>query len=295
MNIKVEPGHYIVAVSGGVDSVTLLDILRRKPGLKLTAAHYDHGIRPDSKKDRFHVQGLAKKYRLPFVYQAGNLGPAASEAEARQARYEFLRSVQKNLSAKAIITAHHQDDVLETAIHNILRGTGRKGISAMNNNLGVVRPMLNISKANIKEYALANGLVWREDSTNEDLRYRRNFIRSKIIPKLSSKQREEFLGYVNKLSNLNKQIDVSLINYLHQQPKWELLDRHSFIMLPHKVSLEVMASWLRNHNARDFDKPLLERLVVKSKILAPAKRVDVNHTYTIQINSKTLALQHRDR
>ena len=86
MNIALEPGKYVVAVSGGVDSVTLLHLLRSDPKLKLIVAHFDHGIRPESVEDRRFVAELAKQYSLPFVYATGNLGPEASEAAARKAR-----------------------------------------------------------------------------------------------------------------------------------------------------------------------------------------------------------------
>jgi tRNA(Ile)-lysidine synthase len=104
--ISIAPGHYVVAVSGGVDSVALLHMLQDMPDVKLTVAHYDHGIRPDSHLDRINVANLAKKYGLPFVYNEGNLGPDASEELARLARYNFLRQTQNELGANAVITAH---------------------------------------------------------------------------------------------------------------------------------------------------------------------------------------------
>ncbi|QQS18837.1 hypothetical protein IPL68_02130 [Candidatus Saccharibacteria bacterium] len=86
-------------------------------------AHFDHGIRPDSVEDRKLVQKLAKQYGLPFVYDRAELGAGASEAVAREARYAFLSRVKEAVGADAIITAHHEDDVLETIIINWLRGT----------------------------------------------------------------------------------------------------------------------------------------------------------------------------
>src|SRR4051794_19867846 len=119
-----KPGSYVVAVSGGVDSMALLHYLQTRPGIKLTVAHFDHGIRDDSPEDRKLAQEVAKSYKLPFVYHEGRLGGEASEATARAARYDFLNKVRRSSQAQAIITAHHQDDLLETAILNMLRGTG---------------------------------------------------------------------------------------------------------------------------------------------------------------------------
>src|SRR5688572_27728765 len=131
MKINVAPGKYIVAVSGGVDSMVLLHLLSQHSQSELIVAHFDHGIRPDSAEDRKLVEKTAKKYGLEFVYREGELGPGASEAEAREARYGFLQIIKVKHNAKAIVTAHHQDDMLETAIINMLRGTGRKGLSSL--------------------------------------------------------------------------------------------------------------------------------------------------------------------
>src|SRR5580704_3560158 len=107
-------GSYVVAVSGGVDSVVLLHRLQKQPGLRLVVAHFDHGMREDSAEDRRFVKALAQAYGAPFVYDEGHLGSGTSEAEAREARYNFLRRVQAASDAQAIVTAHHQDDLLET-------------------------------------------------------------------------------------------------------------------------------------------------------------------------------------
>src|SRR6476469_10942255 len=167
MRIEIPGGKYVVAVSGGVDSVVLLDLLRLYPGVKVTVAHFDHGIREDSHLDRAYVAELAKRYRLPFVYDKGQLGPDASEAEARRARYDFLSKVQQKTGSDALVTAHHENDVLETAIINLLRGTGRKGLSSLTNGEGIIRPLLDVPKSEIIDYAKRHGLQWREDSTNK--------------------------------------------------------------------------------------------------------------------------------
>lgn len=129
-HVLVPPGTYIVAVSGGVDSVVLLDMLAKQADLQLVIAHFDHGIREDSKQDALFVAHLAAKYHVPFESERVELGHGASEALAREKRYAFLRMMFKKYNADAIITAHHQDDVIETSMINILRGTGRHGLSS---------------------------------------------------------------------------------------------------------------------------------------------------------------------
>ncbi|MCA9329748.1 tRNA lysidine(34) synthetase TilS, partial [Candidatus Saccharibacteria bacterium] len=253
MKVDIQPGRYVIAVSGGVDSISLLHLLQSIPDVKLTVAHFDHGIRGDSNQDKLLVQSLAKKYGLPFVYHRGELGAKASEAVARESRYAFLRQVQKTVDAEAIITAHHQDDVLETAIINMLRGTGRKGLTSLKSHRHLVRPMLAVSKSDVRAYAVKQGLVWREDSTNQDLTILRNYIRKIILPKLGKEGKSILINHINNLLEINNAIDDHLQFYLHLQPSRQVLNRYSFILLPHNVALEITAQWLRSHGITTFN------------------------------------------
>src|SRR5665213_4424111 len=108
MRIEVLPGKYALAVSGGVDSMALLDMLAKKPGVNLVVAHFNHGIRGDSGHDEKLVKQAAAAYGLIFELGAARLGKGASEAAAREARYDFLNRVMKKHQADAIISAHHQ-------------------------------------------------------------------------------------------------------------------------------------------------------------------------------------------
>ena len=261
-------GRYVLAVSGGVDSVVLLDILSRQGGLELVVAHFDHGIRADSADDRRFVEKLASTYDLPYEYTEGRLGPKASEAAARKARYDFLGRLQKEQKALAIITAHHQDDVLETAIINILRGTGRKGLTALRSREDVIRPLLKVPKSELITYAKDRDLRWHEDPTNADLSYLRNYVRHKLLTRFSSADRQQLVDILTKLTITNKELDSAIQDLLVRQPAGQL-DRQWFNQLPHAAAREVMAGWLRAGGAPGFDRKTLERLVVSAKA-APA-------------------------
>ena len=148
MKISTIPaGTYVIAVSGGVDSVVLLDLMAQVSDCTLIVAHVDHGIRKDSHLDRQFVEKVANKYKLEFYYTEANLGANASEEAARKARYEFLRNIKDKTGARAIITAHHQDDLLETLILNVLRGTKRKGLSSLESG----QELLQIGRASCRE------------------------------------------------------------------------------------------------------------------------------------------------
>ena len=127
----------IVAVSGGVDSVVLPDMLARAGENNLIVAHIDHGIRPESAEDARFVRGLAQKYSCQFEIIGLGLGSTASEDLARQKRYAFLLQQSQKYNAK-IVTAHHRDDMIGSIVINLHRGTGWRGLAVMNR-AGIVR------------------------------------------------------------------------------------------------------------------------------------------------------------
>jgi len=288
--LSMPAGKYVVAVSGGVDSVVLLDLLRLHPEIKLTVAHYDHGMRDDSSEDRKFVQGLARKHRLPFVYNEGRLGPQASEATARAARYAFLQKVQKATSADALVTAHHQDDALETMVINLLRGTGRKGLSSLTSGEGIIRPLLDVPKSEIIDYAKRHGLLWREDSTNTNTDYLRNHVRHNLLPNWDDASKAELLRISRHMRGLNQEIDSLITKDMSSQ-----IDRSKFLLLPHVVAREVMAEWLRRHELRDFDSNTVERLTIAAKLAEPGKSFDVVKGHTMHVSRDILALVSPER
>jgi tRNA(Ile)-lysidine synthase len=287
--------YLVVAVSGGVDSVALLDILAAQGRARLIVAHFDHGIRDDSHDDRLFVQKLAGTYGLPFVYNEGRLGAKASEATAREARYAFLRRVKEISGATAIATAHHEDDLLETAILNLLRGTGRKGLSSLQSTEEIYRPLLNTPKAHIITYAQAHGLAWHEDSTNADQNYLRNYVRQRLLTRFDEVSRRRLRELIDAATLTNAELDRLLIGQLAYQPAHDELDRQWFISLPHLVAREIVAVWLREHGITGFDKKAIERIVTMAKTLMPGKTIDVNGNHIVVIKPKILALSLRDR
>ena len=273
--------------------MVLLDLLRQKPKLQLVVAHFDHGIRPDSADDRKLVQRIAQHYDLPFVYAEGNLGPKSSEALAREARYDFLRKVQAEHEAEAIITAHHQDDMLETAIMNLLRGTGRRGLSSLKSRRDVVRPLLGWTKKDIREYAEEHDLVWAEDTTNTDERYLRNYIRHSILSRFTKEGRESLMQHIKQAGKINEEIDYLLDKDLEEQPAVNELSRGWYLQLPYAVAAEMMAAWLRRNGVAQFDRRMIEHLVVSAKTATPGKLADVNANHVVQFTKDKIRLTDR--
>ncbi len=183
----------IVAVSGGEDSVVLLDALcslRNTLRLELVIAHVDHGLRATSERDARFVKKLANKLGLPFYFHKAPNKPANEnlEAWARNVRYEFFTSLIERIEADMIVTAHHLQDRAETLLFRLF--TGRIATSACTTELidskrKVVRPLLNISQEEITTYRKEKKLEFVFDETNDDLDRTRNNIRHNVIPFLA--------------------------------------------------------------------------------------------------------------
>ncbi len=285
---------YIVAVSGGVDSMVLLhmlvnseiQLLKSQP--RLVVAHFDHGIRSDSHADAELVQKVAKDYGLEFVLGRGSLGPDTSEATARENRYAFLNEARETYGAEAIITAHHEDDVIETAVHNIMRGTGRRGLTSLASTREYVRPLLDMPKSRLVEYARQHHLKWHEDSSNVDTRYRRNYIRHVVLPKLYEADPsacDQLRSIIAVMRVINTEIDSMLEDVIDNLKTEELhsYDRDHFRSLPIEVQREVLMAVLRQHQARDVDRRSVDRLLYGIMNLPSRKLINVCHHIDMKI------------
>lgn len=194
----------VAAISGGADSVAMLSVLRelaeqRERDYHVTVAHLDHSLRPQSADDANFVSELAEKWRMPCEVKRLDIASEAKksgesiEACARRMRYEFLAEAAGRAGAAAVAVAHHGDDQAETVLYRIIRGTHLHGLRGMAparplaEGVTLIRPMLATRRAEIVAYLLRRGLQWREDPTNVESIYRRNFIRNELLPLMRGK------------------------------------------------------------------------------------------------------------
>ncbi len=183
----------VVAVSGGVDSMVLLHVLAglgETYGVRLHAAHLDHGLRGlEAERDAAAVAAWGRSLGVPVtVERAGPLDRRGGSLQraARAARYAFLERVADRVGAQRIALGHTRDDVAETLLLNLLRGAGLRGLAAIPPVRGrLIRPLIAVPRERILAYARAHRVPWMEDSSNRSAAYRRNRIRAELIPALA--------------------------------------------------------------------------------------------------------------
>ena len=184
-----KPGHVLLALSGGADSVALLHILialKEEQGFTLSCVHINHGIRAASEAEQELVTKLVKKLGLPLIVKRvivtikGNL-----EANARDARYAAFREAMAENNADALTLAHHADDQAETLLMHLMRGSGSDGLTGMKaDTLPYWRPLLHVSKKQILDYLGSLEADWAEDESNRDGSYLRNRLRLQLLPRM---------------------------------------------------------------------------------------------------------------
>ena len=297
MNISIKPGAYVIAVSGGVDSMVLFDVLRQAPGVRLIVAHFDHGIRADSRLDRELVQRVTMSHNILFEYETAQLGSEASEETARDERYDFLRRMCKKYNASAIVTAHHQDDLLETAVLNMQRGTGWRGLSSLRSRSDIIRPFLHVTKKEIEEYAVSHHLEWREDSTNVDMRYARNYIRHHVLSKMSLNDKQRLHQIIVRQNELARQIDAWSAQWLHTKSTSAeskiVLPRYQLIMLPDIVAHELFQAVLRQKTGKSLPRPLVERALCFAKVAKRGKVFQLSKDWQLRVTLRDAIVEPR--
>lgn len=273
--------HKILAISGGVDSVSMLHIMRHDP--TVIVAHFNHGIRENSDADEAFVQELAKIYQLPFVSKKENLGWNCSESHARERRYGFLKEVCQKHHGK-IYTAHHQDDLIETIAINILRGTGWRGLIPFGNT-EIHRPLVNTTKNDIRQYAAQHNLIFRHDASNTDDQYLRNRLRCQL-DKLSSEQKHRLIHLYYQQKSLKSSVVQALQDIL---PNDNIYQRNWFINLDDAVAIEILRAGLAkvNHTAT---RPQLVDFLSAIRSYGTNKKFNLGNGYLVTMGRKNFQI-----
>lgn len=225
---------FILGISGGPDSVCLLDIfafLEKKYDFRIVLTHVNYGLRgKDSDADERFVKELACRYDFPlFILHPNITAKNNLEERLRDIRYRFFEKIRTGTRSQYIVTAHHEDDQAETFLLHLFRGSGLRGLSAMRPKNGVlIRPLLDTSRAEIIDYLTARNLSFRTDATNSSDRFLRNKIRNKLLPLLEKEYAPKLRKRLATTASLIAE-DLSLLEENSKKnSKKVLLDNHSF-------------------------------------------------------------------
>jgi tRNA(Ile)-lysidine synthase len=222
-NINLSTANrYLVAVSGGVDSVVLCDLLF-KCGFNFAIAHCNFQLRgEESERDEQFVRSLGDKYNKEVLVERFNTNAIAEQQKisiqeaARSLRYAWFNKLMEDEIAKPLLTAHHADDNIETVAMNFFRGTGLKGLTGIPEVTLIKRPLLPFRKQEIRDYAKENNLEFVEDSSNASIKYTRNFFRNELLPqvqKVFPAAEENILKNIERFKEVEQVYDIAIKDY----------------------------------------------------------------------------------
>ena len=281
----------LVGLSGGADSVALLDalvLLRRRRRFAVEAAHLDHGLRAGSSEDAAFCRRLCRDLGVPLhVAQADVRARSARERggveqAARRERYAFLRRVQRETGAVLIAVAHTRDDQAETLLLHLLRGAGTTGLGGMRGRAGtLVRPLLGVSRREVLAHLGERGIEWREDPSNDDLSLLRNRVRHELLPYLEARfnpaLRETLARTAGLLAeeaaHLRGEADVLLEHTSRGEGETLVLDRRALADAPGPVArVAIRQALARTGGLARIGAVHVERILALARASAPSGR-----------------------
>ena len=271
----------VLGVSGGPDSICMLDILdkiRKNPNLNLnfeiTVAHVNHLIRKEAKEDEEYVKKYCNKRNLKFysesidILKIANNKKVGTEEAGREERYKYFDKILKETNSNKIAIAHNKNDKIETIIMHILRGSGISGligIEAKTNKY--IRPLVEIERIEIEEYCKINNLNPRIDKTNFENIYTRNKIRNIVLPYIKKEFNPNIIQTIDRLSNLVKEED----QYLKKQVE------KIYTVIKEKEQKEEIILNLKKFNSQE--KVIKSRLIIYTitRIFGNSKGIEQIH------------------
>ncbi len=262
----------LVGVSGGVDSVVLLDLLQRAGFAKLVVCHFHHGLRgKDADRDAEFVRALAKATDAKFVLGRGKTRARAKrtkasiEEAARALRREFFAHAAMKHGATVVFLAHHAGDAAETMLFHLARGGGRRGLGSLRAETDLVegvfiqRPLLAFTRAEIEKYAKARKLPWREDKSNRSAEFTRNRLRHAVLPALQRAVGHDPVPVMARAGEILAAEDEWMESLVADEARLAQLDARALRRKPVAHQRRLLRAWLKRRLEMDIDFETIER------------------------------------
>ena len=306
--------NIIVGVSGGPDSICLLDVLnkirtnlsyplifspQKVPTFNIYVAHINHMLRENAIADEEYVKNFCENNNIECfvkridIYQNAKKRKVGLEEAGRIARYEFFEEICNKYNNSKIAIGHNSNDNAETVLMNIMRGCGISGIKGIEvERINIIRPLLKCAREEIEKYCELNNLIVRHDESNDDNIYTRNKVRNELIPYIQSKFNPNIISALNRLSEivceeeryLKDIISKEYINVLQEEKSEEIIiNLKNFnkldIVLKNRLILYIVARLLGN--SKDIEKVHIEDIIkmcdknIGNKYLSPNKHIKV--------------------
>lgn len=297
-NINDSQQTYLVAFSGGYDSMCLLHSLRKICKNKIVAIHLNHNWRgEESDKEEQNCFGFCHSIGVEFYSEKLPDDTIKNETFAREARYKFFEKCAQKFNSKIIFTAHNKNDNIETLVFRICHGTGINGLRGILPQRGIYyRPLLNVFRKNIEKYCIENNLAVNSDSSNYDTVHKRNLIRHEILP-LLEKVSSSAMDSINSLSIIAREENEIVKEYISQVldkiSKDEKINTKEFLNLSKSVQkriiFEIITPFLPENYDRDSVLTILNFIEENSKSKS-GKKISLTNGKWVYVSEKYIEL-----
>ena len=295
-NLINEEDKVLIGVSGGPDSITLLNTLY-KLGYNICTAHINHGIRENADNDEKFVREFCEERNIPCFVKRVKLKEIESdmtlEELGRKIRYDFFDEIMKQENCTKIATAHNANDNAETVLMNIVRGTGMSGLKGIEISRGnIIRPLLEVTRKEIEEYCEKENLNPCHDESNDEAIYTRNKIRLELIPYIENNINSNVVNNINRMSEIisdeeeyiNKQVDISYKDCLIAEEEGRVVcNLKKFNELENTIQKRLIIRFIGKvlGNVKDIERVHIQDILklcknnVGGKFLTPNKNIKV--------------------
>lgn len=286
----------VAGISGGIDSVVLFDLLRRAGFAQIIAAHFHHGLRgKEADRDADFVRRLAREHGARFTLGRGRTRVRAAqekeslEEAARKLRRAFLARTAKKHGSANVFLGHHAGDAAETVLFHLARGGGSRGLSSLRENapldrtgIGIFRPLLGMTRAEIAAYADARRIAFREDGSNASRAHTRNRLRHDVLPALAAAVGHDPVPVLARAAEILAAEDEYLEEMATALVPASLIEMRRLRREPVALQRRLLRAWLRGRTGAEVDFETVEKARAMALSDGPPAKINLPRAYHLR-------------